>query len=141
MTTIEKLYAGWRALQPLQPEVQRRLDQQFMIDFNYNTNHLEGNTLTYGQTKLLFLFGQTTDHAKMRDYEEMKAHAVGLEWMKKEAMDKERANCTVRELSDKLGINKSAVQKHLDFLKKHDYIIRQGGTKGKWMVNLENGAL
>jgi ATP-dependent DNA helicase RecG len=50
-------------------------------------------------------------------------------------------SCTVRELSDKLGINKSAVQKHLDFLKKHDYIIHQGGTKGKWIVNLENSAL
>jgi len=49
--------------------------------------------------------------------------------------------CTVRELSDKLSINKSAIQKHLDFLKKNDYITRQGGTKGKWIVNLENSAL
>jgi predicted HTH transcriptional regulator len=52
-----------------------------------------------------------------------------------------KPQCTVRELSDKLSINKSAIQKHLDFLKKNDYITRQGGTKGKWMVNLENSAL
>jgi Fic family protein len=51
-----------------------------------------------------------------------------------------KPQCTVRELSDKLSINKSAVQKHLDFLKKNDYITRQGGTKGKWIVNLENSA-
>jgi hypothetical protein len=45
-------------------------------------NHLENNILTYGQTKLLFLFGETVGNAKIRDYEEMKAHNVGLELMK-----------------------------------------------------------
>ncbi|MDR2586118.1 MAG: HTH domain-containing protein [Prevotellaceae bacterium] len=38
MSTIERLYKEWRALQPLQPELQRRMDQQFMFDFNYNSN-------------------------------------------------------------------------------------------------------
>ena len=41
-----------------------------MIDFNYNSNHLEGNTLSYGQTKLLLLFGDTTGNVSMQDYEE-----------------------------------------------------------------------
>jgi Fic family protein len=52
----------------------------------------------------------------------------------------QKPQCTIRELSDKLSINKSAIQKHLDFLKKNDYITRQGGTKGRWIVNLENSA-
>ena len=29
-----------------------------MLEFNYNSNHIEGNTLTYGQTELLLMFGQ-----------------------------------------------------------------------------------
>jgi Fic family protein len=61
-----------------------------MIDFNYNSNRLEGNTLTYGQTKLLLLFDKVKGEALMRDCEEMKAHNVGLEMMKIESLDKER---------------------------------------------------
>jgi Fic family protein len=72
-----------------------------MIDFNYNTNHLEGNTLTYGQTKLLLLFGDTIGNASIQDYEEMKAHNVGLELMKAEAKDSNRmlSEHFIRELN------------------------------------------
>jgi Fic family protein len=101
MDTIDKLYKEWLSLQPLKPEIQHRMDQQFMFDFNYNSNHLEGNTLTYGQTKLLLLFGKTEGEALFRDYEEMKAHNVGLEMMKREARYKERplSESFIRELN------------------------------------------
>jgi len=101
MDTIDKLLKEWRAAQPIKPELQRRIDQSFMIDFNYNSNHLEGNTLTYGQTKLLLLFGRVKGEALMRDCEEMKAHNVGLEMMKIEALDKERplSESFIRELN------------------------------------------
>ena len=88
--TIETIYKQWRAAQPLDEVLQRRIDQSFMIDFNYNSNHLEGNTLTYGQTKLLLLFGKVQGEGLMRDFEEMKAHNVGLEMMKIEALDRQR---------------------------------------------------
>lgn len=90
MEKIDTLYKEWMGFQPLSPENQKRLDQKFMLEFNYNSNHIEGNTLTYGQTKLLLMFGGTTGDAKLRDYEEMKAHNVGLELVKREAKDKER---------------------------------------------------
>ena len=90
MKTIDALYNEWRALQPMKSENQKKLDQKFMLDFNFNSNHIEGNTLTYGQTKLLLIFGDTTGDAKLRDYEEMKAHNVGLELVKREALDKDR---------------------------------------------------
>jgi Fic family protein len=90
MEKVNTLYKEWMGLQPLSPENQKRLDQKFMMEFNYNSNHIEGNTLTYGQMKLLLMFGETTGDAKLRDYEEMKAHNVGLELVKQEAKDKER---------------------------------------------------
>ena len=90
MNKLERLYGEWLSFQPLKQEDQKRLDRKFMLEFNYNSNHLEGNTLTYGQTKLLFMFGETSGSASLRDYEEMKAHNVGLEMLKREAMDKER---------------------------------------------------
>jgi Fic family protein len=81
--------------------MERDINQQFMVDFNYNSNHMEGNTLTYGQTKLLLLFGDVMGNARMQDYEEMKAHNVGLEWMKSMAKDKEKllSEVFIRELN------------------------------------------
>jgi Fic family protein len=101
MNKIRKFYKEWKALQPLNEKMERDISQQFMIDFNYNSNHLEGNTLTYGQTKLLLLFGDTIGNANMQDYEEMKAHNVGLELMKAEAKDKDRmlSEHFIRELN------------------------------------------
>lgn len=47
MDNIEKLYGEWLSLQPLKEEDSIRLNQKFMLEFNYNSNHMEGNTLTY----------------------------------------------------------------------------------------------
>lgn len=101
MENIEKLYKEWQRVQPLKKDDQERLDEKFMLEFNYNSNHIEGNTLTYGQTKLLLMFDKTTGTASMRDYQEMKAHNVGLELMKREALDKERplTEAFIRELN------------------------------------------
>lgn len=88
MTDIQKLYNEWIALQPLKPEYQSRLDRKFMLEFNYNSNHIEGNTLTYGQTELLLMFGKVVDEANMKDLEEMKAHNVCLKMIQEETSDK-----------------------------------------------------
>ena len=90
MKQIEKLYNEWKSLQPVPGEVQAKIDQKFMLEFNYNSNHIEGNTLTYGQTELLLMFGQVDGDAKMHDLEEMKAHNVGLKMMQEEALATER---------------------------------------------------
>ncbi len=85
MNLLDKAYAEWLALQPLDETTRYRLDQRFAIDFNYNSNHLEGNTLTYGQTELLLLFGKVSGEADMRDCEEMKASQVCLAMIQEEA--------------------------------------------------------
>lgn len=87
---IEKLYSEWLSLQPLKKEDYTRLYQKFMLEFNYNSNHIEGNTLTYGQTELLLMFGKVVDEANMKDLEEMKAHNVGLKMIIEEAKNKEK---------------------------------------------------
>ena len=67
MSRIDDLFAEWKSLQPIKESDQRRLDQKFMLEFNFNSNHLEGNTLTYGQTEFLLLFGRAVDGANMKD--------------------------------------------------------------------------
>ena len=48
---INKALAAWRNLQPLSEKDRERLSRRFTVDFNYNSNHIEGNTLTYGDRK------------------------------------------------------------------------------------------
>ena len=78
-------YEAWCALQPLSDKDRDRLSRKFTVEFNYNSNHIEGNTLTYGQTELLLLFGKVVGEAEMKDFEEMKASNVGLLMMKEQS--------------------------------------------------------
>lgn len=99
MKTIEKLHQEWMSFQPLPADIQKQIDQKFMLEFNYNSNHLEGNTLTYGQTELLLLFGKVDSDAKMHDLEEMKAHNVCLKMIQEEALsDRPLTETFIREL-------------------------------------------
>ena len=65
------------------------MSRRFTIDFNYNSNHLEGNTLTYGQTEILLLFGKVIGEANVKDVQDMTASNVTLIMMKEEATIKE----------------------------------------------------
>ncbi len=85
MDKIQDIMARWRALQPLSDREQELLSRRFTIDFNYNSNHIEGNTLTYGQTEILLLFGKIVGEAEAKDVQEMTASNVGLKMMKEEA--------------------------------------------------------
>ena len=58
--TLEKIYNKWLSIQPLSEADQNKLSMRFTVEYNYNSNHLEGNTLTYGQTELLLLFGKVS---------------------------------------------------------------------------------
>ena len=41
---------------------------------------------------------------------------------------------TIPQIADKLEINKSAAQGHIDALKTKEVIERKGGTRGFWLV-------
>lgn len=86
---IKKALAAWQELQPLSDKDRERLSRRFTVDFNYNSNHIEGNTLTYGQTEILLLFGKVIGEADVRDVQEMTASNVGLRMMTEEARVKE----------------------------------------------------
>ena len=86
---LKKALAAWQNLQPLSEKNRDRLSRRFTVDFNYNSNHIEGNTLTYGQTEILLLFGKVIGEADVRDVQEMTASNVGLRMMMEEAVLKE----------------------------------------------------
>ena len=82
---IKKALEAWQNIQPLSEKDRERLSRRFTVDFNYNSNHIEGNTLTYGQTEILLLFGKVIGEADVRDVQEMAASNVGLRMMTEEA--------------------------------------------------------
>ena len=87
---IDELHAALKKLLPMKPDLQAKLDKKFRLEFNYNSNHIEGNTLTYSETELLLFFDQTQGNRTYREYEEMKAHDAALRLVKEWAADKER---------------------------------------------------
>jgi Fic family protein len=88
MDKIENVMQRWNALKPLSERDRELLSRRFTIDFNYNSNHIEGNTLTYGQTEILLLFGKIVGEAEAKDVHEMTASNVGLKMMTEEAHHK-----------------------------------------------------
>jgi Fic family protein len=87
---IAQLQTQLEKLQPLSTENQQRLDKKFRLEWNYNSNHMEGNTLTYGETELLLIFDLTKGNHELREYEEMKGHDVALKLVYDLVDDKER---------------------------------------------------
>jgi Fic family protein len=81
LAQLDNLKGSWLSLQPLTAENERRLKQKFRLEWNFNSNHIEGNTLTYGETELLLIQGQTVGGHSIREYEEMKAHDVAVEYL------------------------------------------------------------
>ena len=81
MEKIESVFQKWQSLQPLSDTDSYRLSKKFTVEYNYNSNHIEGNTLTYGQTELLLLFGKVSGEGELKDFADMKASQVGLKMM------------------------------------------------------------
>lgn len=84
---LRQLATDWAAAQPLPVENKSRLWQRLRIEWNYNSNHIEGNTLTYGETLLLLIHGRTRGDHLLREYEEMRGHDVAIELVRSLARD------------------------------------------------------
>jgi Fic family protein len=87
---VDRLKAELKSLQPLSTENQQRLDKKFRMEFNYNSNHMEGNTLTYSETELLLIFEESKGNHNLREYDEMRAHDAAFKLIEEWAAEKER---------------------------------------------------
>ncbi len=98
---VDSLLQQLNEWKPFKKEDEERLWKKFRLEWNYNSNHIEGNTLTYGQTELLLIFDKTTGDHEMREYEEMKAHDVAIKLIQEYAKDSSRdlTEADVRELN------------------------------------------
>jgi Fic family protein len=84
MKEIQKsleLKAELDSLRPLKQDDEARVMQKLRLDWNYHSNNLEGNSLTYGETKSLILFGLTTSGKPLKDHLEVTGHNEAVEWI------------------------------------------------------------
>ena len=73
-TTLDHLKADLDALRPLTPEQEQRVLQKFRLEWNYNSNAIEGNSLTLGETRSLLLHGVAASGKSMRDHDDIRNH-------------------------------------------------------------------
>ncbi|MBA3600758.1 MAG: Fic family protein, partial [Acidobacteria bacterium] len=55
--------------------------QKFRLDWNYHSNNIEGNSLTYGETRALILFGITAQGKPLKDHFEITGHNEAINWI------------------------------------------------------------
>ena len=69
------------SLRPIDNEQEQRIMQKFRLDWNYHSNHIEGNSLSYGETKALILFNITAQGKPLKDHFEIKGHNEAIDWV------------------------------------------------------------
>ena len=101
LTELEAAISKWHeARKEMASEDEERLWKKLRLEWNYNSNHIEGNTLTYDETVLLLLHDQVAGSHPMRDYEEMKAHNVAIKLVRSlAAADSPLTEADIRELN------------------------------------------
>lgn len=78
---IELLKVELDSLRPLDGGAESRIMQKFRLDWNYHSNNIEGNSLTYGETKALILFGITAQGKPLKDHFEITGHNEAINWV------------------------------------------------------------
>lgn len=73
LAEIEQKRERLDALRPLTPGEVMRLQEEFMVEFTYNSNAIEGNTLTLKETAMV-LEGMTIDQKPLKDHLEAVGH-------------------------------------------------------------------
>ena len=73
LAEIEQKRERLDAMRPLTPGEVRRLQEEFMVEFTYNSTAIEGNTLTLKETAMV-LEGMTIDRKPLKDHLEAVGH-------------------------------------------------------------------
>ncbi|MDR1687764.1 MAG: Fic family protein [Clostridiales bacterium] len=71
---LDILYGRLQSIRPLSPESVRRLSEDFMIDYTYNSNAIEGSTLTLEETALVLKEGVTVGGKPLKHHLEAIGH-------------------------------------------------------------------
>ncbi|MBI4234882.1 Fic family protein [Candidatus Peregrinibacteria bacterium] len=78
---LERLRLRIQNFRPLDEDLLQTVQEVLRIDWTYNSNALEGNTLTYGETAFFLREGLTSEGKPLKDYLEAKNHAEAIDYL------------------------------------------------------------
>ena len=95
----DTLKARLSALRPLPVEALQKIEEAFAIEYTYESNRIEGNTLTLQETELVVNEGVTISGKSMREHLEAINHAEAIDYIKDFAKsDIEIGERTIKEI-------------------------------------------
>lgn len=85
---IDDLQAKINTFRPFSEELLALWQERLRIDWTYNSNAIEGNTLTYGETAFFLREGLTSEGKPLKDYVEAKNHAEAIDYLQEVVQSK-----------------------------------------------------
>ena len=95
----DTLKAHLSELRPLPAEAMQKIEEAFALEYTYESNRIEGNTLTLQETELVVNEGVTIAGKSMREHLEAINHAEAIDYIKDFAKSSiEISERTVKEI-------------------------------------------
>lgn len=78
---IDALRQQIDSLRPISPEQEQRILQKYRLDWNYHSNAIEGNSLTYGETRAFLMHGLTAKGKPLKDHLDIRGHNQAVDFI------------------------------------------------------------
>lgn len=102
---IDALKAELDSKRPLTTGEAERLRDEFMVDFTYNSNAIEGNTLTLQETAMV-LEGMTIDQKPLKDHLEAVGHRDAFHYVEDIAKDTKITESVIKNIHSLVLMNR-----------------------------------
>ena len=79
---IDELKREIDSLRPFDKETEALIEQKLRVDWNYNSNAIEGNQVSRGETELFLAYGLTGKGKPFKDYLDIKGHDTAIGFLK-----------------------------------------------------------
>jgi Fic family protein len=99
LARIDELKQQIDELRPtLTPDVLARVFQKFRLDWNYHSNSIEGNSLTFGETVAFLMEGVTAKGKPLKDHLDLRGHNEAIDFL--QALVKDDRGITEAEIRE-----------------------------------------
>ena len=105
---------------PFSPEIVRKLEEQFTTEWTYNSNAIEGNTLTLRETELVINRGITIGNKSLSEHFEALNHKEGIQYVYDVVKKKKQLSHFQNSVSFGSGFEKTILELHKIILKNID---------------------
>ncbi len=78
---VDQLNNEIAALRPLPAETEQRILQKLRLEWNYHSNAIEGNSLSYGETVAFLMHGLTAKGKPLKDHLDIRGHNEAINFL------------------------------------------------------------